>query len=208
MASSPVAPAEVFQRVTAGKALAEGARILDVAQPSMVIGADCSADPCWIIAEQAMDVVADDGRTLGSTKARQLVSYWARGKSVAYKGTQHLLHEQLLDVMWAVDPGSFFFAYLDSSTRKLMAVPPPHRQNMHIMVCKEINVKSRVGTIGTYTCSRRVHRECTCHIRRPTHIKVIAFFCPRGCTLPPRRPNRAHGPFPRCPHQHGVVRSR
>jgi len=70
-------------------------------------------------------VTADDDTVLGSVGARDLVSYYAHGKSVAYKRTDHLLHENLLEVLWAVDPSCFFYAYVQDG--KLHAVPPPSR---------------------------------------------------------------------------------
>ena len=46
---------------------------------------------------------------------------------MAYKKTEHLVKEELLDVLWAVDPHYFFFAYVDADARKLVAVQPPAR---------------------------------------------------------------------------------
>ena len=126
--SAPVAPAEVFAAVKAGQSLADTKRRLHVAALSMMVGGDCSAaDACWVVAQDALDVVAEDGTILRSVFARDLLSYYARGKGMAYKGTEHLVKEELLDVLWAVDPHSFFFAYVDADARKLVAVQPPAR---------------------------------------------------------------------------------
>ena len=85
----------------------------------MMVGGDCSAaDACWVVAQDALDVVAEDGTSLGSVFARDLLSYYARGKGMAHKGTEHLVKEELLDVLWAVDPHSFFFAYVDADARQ------------------------------------------------------------------------------------------
>ena len=126
--SAPVAPAEVFAAVKAGQSLADTKRRLHVAALSMMVGGDCSAaDACWVVAQDALDVVAEDGTILRSVLARDLLSYYARGKGMAYKKTEHLVKEELLDVLWAVDPHSFFFAYVDADARKLVAVQPPAR---------------------------------------------------------------------------------
>lgn len=108
---APIAPPLVFEAISQGRPLNENERILDVAMPSMLYGADCSAaHPCWVVAQEAVNVVAEDGTTLKSVSSRDVVSCYARGKAVSYRKTRHLILEPLLDVMWAIDPDSFFYA--------------------------------------------------------------------------------------------------
>ena len=57
------------------------------------------------------------------------------------------------------------------------------------------------------TSRANTRRALSVHVTNTIHMKVMTFRS-RGRTLPLRRPNRAHGPPPRYPHRHGVVRSR
>ena len=124
LVTAPAAPPAVYSAITAGERISEAGRTMDVCAPSMVVGATCSAaDLCWAAAQAALDVTADDGTTLRSEKARDLASYYARGKALVYKKTDHLWSEPLR----AIGPSCFFYAYVDTEQRKLVAVQPPAR---------------------------------------------------------------------------------
>ena len=115
-----------LENIRGGRPLRNQGRVLDVAAPSMVVGAQCSAtEPCWVMAQTSVHVTASDGTTLRSVGARDLLTYLARGKSMALPRAAHLIKEELIEVLWAVDPTSFFFAYVRSSDHKLVAVPVP-----------------------------------------------------------------------------------
>ena len=112
--------------IAAGRPIKDVRRILDVASGTMVEGAVCSAaQPCWPIVQKPATITAADGTLLGSISARDLVGYYARGASVAWLRMEHLINAPLLVVAWAVDPDSFFFAYVRDG--KLVAVRPPAR---------------------------------------------------------------------------------
>ena len=103
-------------------------RLIEVAHPSIFVGGDCSAEhPCWPLVQRALDVTGADGSKLHSVKARDLLSSLVHGKGVSWLHKDHLLLESLLLVLWAVDPQSYFFAYVDNG--KLVAVMPPARMS-------------------------------------------------------------------------------
>ena len=53
-----------------------------------------------------------------------------------------------------------------------------------------------------------VRRASRVHAAERHATRKVIMFRSRGRTLSLRRPNRAHGPSPRYPHRHGVVRQR
>ena len=161
---APVAPPMVIAAITSGRRLIDIDRVVQVADPTMVTGsagAPCSAaEPCWIVAQSAVDVVADDGTKLNSVAGRDLISFFARGKSVTYKKTSHLLHKPLLEVLWAIDPESFCrWIYTG-----LGSTPPASASSTSTSTCLSPDYVSarvaRVGREATWLSQQRTLREC------------------------------------------------
>ena len=117
------APPAIYQAVRDCSRLVETTRVLDVAESSMVLGADCSAGCCWPMAgkNELLGVSADGGTVLMSKDSKALVKYYSKG--VTRVNTPHLIDELLLLVLFAVNPACFFFTYKTGS--KLQALEQP-----------------------------------------------------------------------------------
>ena len=107
--------------------LKHNGRTLDVATGPMVVGRDCALPTCcWVVAQGAHASVSDGVRRLESIKAKDLVKYYARGKSLTYHRAPNLFDPGVLRVLHTVDPDSFFYAYV-SPEGTLIATEVPAR---------------------------------------------------------------------------------
>ena len=145
VAMAPVVEASDLGAISSGAALRvqlPGTQaVLDVVAPSVVegnVGRPCSAaDPCWVLATELLTgITAVNGGALQSVRSRDLLINRARGKGMAgkLKSTENtLVDPELLSVLWAVDPGSFFFVYMKPGTSdQLMAVLPPSAHDLSV----------------------------------------------------------------------------
>lgn len=117
------APPAIYEAVRDCSRLVETTRVLDAAESSMIVGADCSAGCCWPMAgkNELLGVSADGGTVLMSKDSKALVKYYSKG--VTRVNTPHLIDELLLLVLFAVNPACFFFTYKTGS--KLQALEQP-----------------------------------------------------------------------------------
>ena len=101
--------------------------MLDVAHDDMIVGEDCSsASPCWVLAgSHPLPTIAGGGQTLSSSNSIKLLGHYScpyGHKRISGRAGQ-LLDESVLQVLWAVDPASFFLAYPRADEQLLVAIP-------------------------------------------------------------------------------------
>ena len=110
--------------------------VLDTAAASMIDGTlarPCSAeDPCWVVAQEPVDVADSYGKPLQSVRSRDLLINRARGKGMTERGAPNLILAPLLAVLWVVDPDSFFFAYVKPDSKLLTPVLPPATNDLTV----------------------------------------------------------------------------
>ena len=104
--------------------------IIDVADPSMILDADCLSSKCWpaVVEPDELAVYADGGARLGSKKSMSLLKYWGEGKSISHPSlrSSSVIHDSLLYVLFALTgTDAHFFAYV--ADRKLHAIAAPAR---------------------------------------------------------------------------------
>ena len=78
--AADVPPWHIVAAIKDGNSLAISAKNfhIEVAAPSMIVGAECSAvDPCWVAAEASIDVVGADGKALRSVGARYIITSYS-----------------------------------------------------------------------------------------------------------------------------------
>lgn len=149
---APVIEAPDLNAISAGELLRVrlqgGQGVLDVVAPSAVEGdvdPPCSdEDPCWVVATELLaGITAANGEALQSVRSRELLANRARGKGMAgvagvppgklQLSESTLIDPNLLSVLWAVDPGSFFFVYMKPGTSdQLTAVLPPSAHDLSV----------------------------------------------------------------------------
>ena len=128
--AAPAADRRIYDAIVGCRKLTRAGtqQVLDVVSSSMIVGAECTSSRCcWAMAgtENLLGVTDERGTKLQSYDSKALVKYWA-SKAIRDQNYPGLVQDTLLYALWAVDPESYFFAYVDSS-KKLQAVPLPSR---------------------------------------------------------------------------------
>ena len=121
--------AEVMTTISACEPLQIAQSVyLDTVDASMFVSVPAGPSdlPCtWAVVQVALETVVTSsaGRELASAKARDVLGHHARRKSLTYPRAPNLIALKLLEVLWAVDPDSFVFAYVRGGKLVLVNTP-------------------------------------------------------------------------------------